>query len=269
MASLLRPIAVALCGVLLAGGAVLAAAPPPASGEDMEALKKQIQALVAGQIAIQKQLDEIKVMLRSAPAAAAAPAPGPVGIVDTVIETAGAVSKGSADAKVVIVEFSDYECPFCARYVRDALPQIARDYIDTGKVRYVFRNLPLESIHKNAFKAAVAVGCAADQGKGWPMHDQLFANQTALDAAALIGHGKAIGLDAARYEQCLTSDAGAPRVRQDQADAQKAGATSTPAFFVAVTTPGDTKVRAVRMIRGAQAYPTFKGAIDSVLASAK
>ena len=268
MACSFRPAAAVLCGLLLAGGRVLAAPPPPASSEDVEGLKKQIQALVAGQIAIQKQLDEIKAMLRAAPAAAA-PAPGPVGIVDTVIETAGAASKGSADAKVTIVEFSDYECPFCARYVRDTLPQIARDYVDTGKVRYVFRNLPLESINKNAFKAAVAAGCAGDQGKGWAMHDQLFANQTALDAPALIGHGKAIGLDAARFEQCLSSDAAAPRVRQDQADAQKAGASSTPTFFVAVTTPGDSKVRAVRMIRGAQAFPAFRGAIDSVLASAK
>jgi protein-disulfide isomerase len=267
MASSLRPIVGALCGLLFVASRVLGAPPPP-TNEDVEALKKQIQALVAGQIAIQKQLDEIKGMLRAAPAAAA-PAPGPVGIVDTVIETAGAASKGAATAKVAVVEFSDYECPFCGRYVRDALPQIARDYIDTGKVRYVFRNFPLDSIHKSAFKAAVAAGCAADQGKGWPMHDQLFANQTALDAPALIGHGKAIGLDAARFEQCLTTDAAAPRVRQDQADAQKAGASSTPTFFVAVTTPGDSKVRAVRMIRGAQAYPTFKGAIDSVLASAK
>jgi protein-disulfide isomerase len=248
------------------------AKPAEAQASDIETLKREIQALVAGQVAIQKQLDDIKTILARTPAAAApAPtaAPPPVSVVDSMIETAGAAFRGSATAKVAIVEFSDFECPFCGRYTRDTVPQLLKEYVDTGKVKYVFRNLPLESIHPSALRAAVAAECAGDQGKYWPLHDYLYANQTALDAPSILNGARTAGLDVTRFQQCIASDKPTTRIKKDQADAQQAGAGSTPTIFIAVTTPGDSKVRAVRLVRGAQAYPTFKGAIDSVLASAK
>jgi protein-disulfide isomerase len=246
-----------------------AAQQPAATNQDIEALKRQIQALIAGQIAVQKQLDEIKGMLKAGVAAPApaAPAPAPaIATVDTVIETAGAAVKGSPTAKVAIVEFSDYECPFCGRHAQQTIPQLTRDYVDSGMVRYIFKNLPLESIHPNAFQAAVAAECAGEQDKYWPMHDQLFANQRALDAASLVHHGRTAGLDVARFQQCVGSGKHDARIRQDLTEAGGVGATSTPSFFIAVVTPGDTKVRAVRMIRGAHPFATFKTAIDDVLA---
>jgi protein-disulfide isomerase len=185
------------------------------------------------------------------------------------LETAGNAVKGAATAKVALVEFSDYECPFCARYTRDTLPQLMRDYIDTGKVKYIFRNLPLESIHSSALRAAVAAECAGEQGKYWELHDQLFANQTALGASAIANYARTAGLDTTRFQACVSSDRHTARIKRDQADAQNAGAGSTPTIFVAVVTPGDSKVRAVRLIRGAQNYSTFKTAIDSVIAAAK
>ena len=247
-----------------------AAQQPAVTNQDIEALKHQIQALIAGQIAVQKQLDEIKLMLKAGAAAPAAPAPAPaVLIVDSLINTAGSASRGASAAKVAIVEFSDYECPFCARHAQQTVPDLAREYVDTGKVRYIFKNLPLESIHPNAFKAAVAAECAGEQGQYWPMHDLLFANQRALDAASLMKHGQAAALDAPRFQQCLDSTRHDARIRQDLAEGGRIGATSTPTFFIAVTTPGDTKVRAIRVIRGAYPYATFKAAIDSVLATIK
>lgn len=249
-----------------------AAQQPAVTNQDVETLKRQIQALIAGQIAVQKQLDEIKLMLKAGVAAAApaAPAPAPaVSIVDSIIDTAGSASRGTTAAKVAVVEFSDYECPFCARHAQQTVPDLAREYVDTGKVRYIFKNLPLESIHPNAFKAAVAAECAGEQGNYWPMHDLLFANQRALDAASLVTHGRTAGLDAARFQACLGSTRHDARIRQDSAEGGRVGATSTPTFFIAVTTPGDTKVRAVRLIRGAHPYATFKAAIDSVLATMK
>ena len=246
---------------------------PAPTNQDIEALKRQIQALIAGQIAVQKQLDEIKAMLKAgagaqAQAPAAAPAPA-IATVDHVIDIAGAAVKGAPTARVAIIEFSDYECPFCSRHALSTLPELAKEYIDTGKVRYVFRNLPLESIHPNAMRAAVAAECAGEQGKYWQLHDRMFANQRALDLTTLVNHSKAEGLDATRFQQCVSSDKYAAKIRADLTEAGRVGATSTPSFFVATLTPGDSKARAVRMIRGAHPYPTFKAAIDSVLATIK
>lgn len=244
---------------------------PPPTNQDIEALRREMQALIAAQIAVQKQLDEIKAMLKAG-AGVPAPAPAPaaaIANVDLVIDIAGAAVKGAATARVAIIEFSDYECPFCARHAINTLPELTKEYIDTGKIRYVFRNLPLESIHPNAMRAAVAAECAGEQGKYWQMHDRIFANQRALDATSLVNHGKAEGLDAARFQQCLISDKYTAKIRADQAESDRVGATSTPSFFVAVLTPGDSQARAVRMIRGAHPYPTFKAAVDSVLATIK
>jgi protein-disulfide isomerase len=243
----------------------------PATAADIEALTRQIQALLVGQAALQKEIQEIRALLQqqgaARPAAAPPAQPAPVTTVDTLVETAGAQSKGAAGARLTIIEFSDFECPFCGRYARDTYTQLDREYIATGKARYVFRNFPLESIHPNAFRAAAASICAAEQGKYWEMHDRLFQNQTALAAGALAGHAVAIGADAAKFNACMGSERATPRIRQDQADAQKAGVGSTPSFLIGVTTAGDTKVRAVRMIRGAQPFATFKATIDQLLAA--
>jgi protein-disulfide isomerase len=181
------------------------------------------------------------------------------------IDVAGAPAKGAAGARVAIVEFSDYQCPFCGRFYRDSLVQIQKEYIDTGKIRYVFRNLPLEAIHPNAFKASEAALCAGDQGKYWQMHDQLFQNQRALDPDALVAHAKAVGLDVAAFQQCLGSGKHEKRIRADMADAEALGANGTPAFFVGTTAPGD-KVKSGRFISGARPYADFKAAIDAALA---
>jgi protein-disulfide isomerase len=246
-------------------------AQPAPTNQDIEAIKRQMQALIAAQLAVQKQLDEIKAMLKAgagAPAQAAAPAPA-IANVDFVIDIARAAVKGAPTARVAVIEFSDYECPFCARHALNTLPELAKEYIDTGKIRYVFRNLPLESIHPNAMRAAAAAECAGEQGKYWQLHDRMFANQRALDATSLLNHGKAEGLDVTRFQQCLGSEKYTAKIRADQTESGRVGATSTPSFFVAVLTPGDSKARAVRMIRGAHPYPTFKAAIDSVLATIK
>lgn len=193
------------------------------------------------------------------------PPASPIANVDYMIDIAGAAVKGAPNARVAIIEFSDYECPFCGRHAASTLPAIAKAYIDTGKVRYVFRNLPLESIHPNARRGAMAAECAGEQGKYWQLHDRMFANQRALDVASLVNHAKAEGLDAARFQQCVASDKYSGKIRADLLESDRIGANSTPSFFVAVLTPGSSKGRAVRMIRGAHPYPVFKAAIDSVL----
>jgi len=147
------------------------------------------------------------------------------------------------------------------------MPQLQRDYIDTGKLRYVARDFPLESIHPQAFKAAEAAHCAGDQRAYWPMYERLFANQRALGPADLVGHAQALKLDAAAFQSCLSSGKYAATVRQGLADGQKAGVTGTPAFFLGTIQPDGSKVKVVRVLKGAQPYSAFKEAIDGLLAA--
>ena len=109
------------------------------------------------------------------------------------------------DAPVTIVEFSDYQCPFCRRFYATTLPAIKKEYIDAGKVRYVFRDFPLEELHSHARKAAEAAHCAGEQGKYWQMHDALFQNQGTLELPQLAEHARAVGLDSLVFNRCMSS----------------------------------------------------------------
>jgi len=174
-------------------------------------------------------------------------------------------SLGSAQAKVVVVEFSDYQCSFCARHVRATMPQIEQAYIKTGLVKYVVRDFPLEKIHHDAFKAAEAAHCAGERSAFWPMHARLFTRQTDLTLEELPGHAQALGLDVAAFRQCLESGKYAVRVHRDLAEGIRAGVNSTPSFFFGVPA-ADQKVRVVRMVRGAQPFDAFKEIIEGLLA---
>jgi protein-disulfide isomerase len=136
--------------------------------------------------------------------------------------------------------------------------------VETGKIKHVFLDFPLESIHKLAFKAAEAANCAGEQGKYWEMHDRLYENQRALEPWT--PHAEAIGLDVAKFEQCLSSGRQAEEIRRDMAEAQKAGITGTPAFFLAYTDANSSKVKTVTTMKGAQPFAAFKAAIDKLLA---
>src|SRR5262245_49978173 len=195
------------------------------------ALDDQIQELRKGQEAMQRQLDEIKKLLQARPAeAAAAPAAAPAGVnvAGMVLDLGANPIKGKADAPLTLVEFTDYQCPFCSRFTQNTLPDIAKEYIDSGKVRLALIDMPLESIHQHAFKAAEASHCAAEQGKFWEMHDRLFANQQSLDPWK--PHAEAVALDVAKFEACMGSGKYAEAIRADIALAQKVGATGTPSF---------------------------------------
>ena len=139
-----------------------------------------------------------------------------------------------------------------------------RDYIQSGKVKYVSRDLPLESIHPLAMKAAEATHCAGEQGKYWEMHDRLFAHQQELARPDLSKHAQALGLDMAAFDQCVDTGKSATRIRKDMAEAQSLQVTGTPTFFLGLTDPNGSQVKGVRMT-GAQPYQTFKDAIERLL----
>jgi protein-disulfide isomerase len=147
------------------------------------------------------------------------------------------------------------------------MPQIEKEYVETGKLKHIFMNLPL-AMHQNAFKAAEAGLCAGDQGKFWEMHDRLFENQKALGQEDLVRYAEAVGLDVAKFKSCLDSGKHAAEVNASMAEGQKAAITGTPSFLIGFIET-DGKVRAVRKIVGSQPFASFKSVIDELLSSIK
>lgn len=253
--------------VTLAIPLALAAAGTPARAQtssELAEFRRQIEDLRATQLAIQKDVQDIKAILlrvtESAPTAR-----GPVTEVSLDVPVAGRPMRGSPQATVAIVEFSDYQCPFCGRYVAQTLPRITSDYIANGRVQYFFVNLPIESLHPQAFRAHQAAICAGEQGRYWEMHDRLFANQAALAVDDLARHAGAVGLEMGEYETCFEDGRTAARIREDQALGQQAGAAGTPFFLVGTIEAGGTTVRAVRAISGAQPFAVFTQTLDELI----
>jgi protein-disulfide isomerase len=233
-----------------------------AEADDLSDLKKEVEALKQGQLQLQRELQEINALLRRRQS--------PVtDVPNVVLPIDGYPSKGSQSAKLILVEFTDYQCPFCSRHFQQTSPQIERDYVNTGRVRYVLRDFPIEAIHKDALKAAEAAHCAGEHGQYWPMHDRLFNNQNALAPEHLSAYASALGLDVKGFQQCLDSNKYSARIQQDLVDAQKVGVQATPSFLLGVAEPGGSSVRVVKMIAGAHPYPVFKEALDSLLSGQK
>lgn len=176
---------------------------------------------------------------------------------------------GDKNAKVTLIDFSDYECPFCKRHFTDTYPQLKKDYIDTGKVKMVFRDLPL-SFHQNAPKEAEAAECARKQGGDavyYKYHDQIFTKTTsngtglALDQLPIIA--KELGLNVNQFQTCLDSGEFKSEVDKDLADASKVGASGTPTFFIGKST-SNGEIEGIKVV-GAQPYSAFKVIIDEQL----
>lgn len=186
--------------------------------------------------------------------------------VNAKINIAGAPSLGRADAPVTIVEFSDFECPFCQRYVSSTLSLIKRDYVDSGKVRYVFLDFPLEQMHPKARKAGEAAHCAGEQGKFWEMHDMLFAKSSKLDVKQYSENAQQLKLDAAAFDACLASGKQSARINAGLASGRSIGINATPSFIVTKTDGGDMVTGGV-VITGAQPYERYRQAIEQALAT--
>ena len=166
---------------------------------------------------------------------------------------------GDKNAEIAIVEFSDFQCPFCARAHEDALANFKNsDYFKNGEVNLVYKHFPLSSIHQQAQKAAEASECANKQGKFWEYHDVLFANQNALDVNSLKNYASQIGLDTGRFNTCLDRNEAAAKVSNDLNQATEAGGRGTP-YFVLVNKEGETVA-----VSGAQPWPNLESAIKSL-----
>ncbi len=175
---------------------------------------------------------------------------------------------GNPDAPITIVEFSDFQCPFCARFHTQTLPSLLEEYIEQGKVKLVFRDFPIQSIHPNALPASVAAECANDQNKFREMHDALFENQNnwnrleISDALSLFSqYASDMQLDQELFDLCLNSGKHIPEIQNDLNDGRNYGISGTPGFFV-----GNDQIGFVEL-KGAQPFESFKKVIDAQLNS--
>lgn len=168
-------------------------------------------------------------------------------------------TKGLATAPVTVYEMSDFQCPFCRRFATETFPTIEKEYIATGKVRWIFINFPLTSIHPNAAAAAEFAACAAKQNRFWPTHDLLYGKQeqwaTLKDPGQFfMAQAPGLGLKRETLLACLESGAGRKQVQSDAAGASRAGASSTPSFYI----EGG-------MMAGAQPITVFRPILDSIV----
>ncbi|MFQ5803056.1 MAG: thioredoxin domain-containing protein [Candidatus Methylomirabilales bacterium] len=218
--------------------------------EDIAALRKELAE-------VKKELAEIKSVLRRARRPRKA-VRGPVKV-----GVAGKPSQGSQNAPVTMVEFSDYQCPYCRRYVSMVFPAIKKDYIETGKVKYVFRDFPIPALHPQSKKAHEAAHCAGEQNQYWKMHDILFENSKDLSLAALKRYAQKVGLDDDKFDDCLRTGRYAGTVEKEITDGRKVGVSGTPSFVIGPSGSGETITGTV--VIGAQPPATFKQVIENAL----
>lgn len=169
---------------------------------------------------------------------------------------------GSRNAPLTIVEFTDFQCPFCNRFFEETFPDLKKNYIDSGKVRFYSMDLPLDMLHPNALIAAQAGRCAQDQGQFWPIHDLMQANPTRLAMTALMGYAKQVGIDVTAFQQCIDSGKYKGAIERDAKEATSRGANGTPAFVIGKSTAVGVEGE---LLIGAQPYATFDEKLKSLL----
>ncbi len=206
-----------------------------------------------------RQLREVLQQLRAPQPAAAAPQRPADEKVK--VDLRGTHVMGRNDAPVTMVEFTDLECPFCRTFHTGTFEQIKRDFIDTGKVRFVSRDFPLD-FHANARPAALAVRCAGEQGKFWEMRHGVTVNGNALSRDTYFALARDLGLDMQGFGACLGNEKYKAAVDQDIAAAVAAGVSGTPTFVVGPTAPDG--VEGQRIV-GAVPYAVFENAIRAAL----
>ena len=220
--------------------------------------KEQGDAILKELKGIRQELKEIKKRGQAAPAPGRKARPTKASVA-----TLGNPILGDLKAPVTIVEFTDYQCPFCRKFYSNAYKELKKEYIDTGKLRFVLRDLPL-GFHQYAKPAAISAHCAGEQDKFWQMHDTLFEGGGKFKPDDILGYAKMLGLENNAFKSCLTSSRYNEGIEQDVKDANKAGITGTPGFVVGRTT--DNMVRGT-FISGTRPFSVFKAEIEKLLSA--
>lgn len=233
--------------------------------ESTPELKKEIEELKQGQKALQEDLKMIKKLLIQGNRPSQKPSPPQANVRDVEFELGNNPEKGSESASLVIVEFSDYQCSFCARHAKETYPEIYKKYINTGKLRYAILDNPLP-FHNMASKAAEAAHCAAEQGRFWEMHDKMMFNPESVNDLNAIA--SSFDLDMQKFESCMDEKKYAGKVASNLSLAKKLNIKAAPGFVIAASNPDDPqKVKGISFILGAMPFAQFQKEIDQALAS--
>lgn len=203
------------------------------------------------------------IVMRPAPAQQAGRSAPPIPTEPVSLE--GAPTIGVATAPVVILEFSDFECPFCARFAEGTWPEIKAKYVDTGQVQVAFRHLPL-SIHKRAQHAAETAACAGAQEKFWPLHDQIFATPGALEEQHLAEYARRVQVDQVEFDKCMRG-VGTATVKADVDIAKALKLTGTPAFLIGPRLD-QGRLKVATLLLGARPLADFDQAVRDALRQA-
>jgi protein-disulfide isomerase len=179
------------------------------------------------------------------------------------VALAGSHRIGSSRATVAVVEYSDYQCPYCREFYDQVYPRLKKEYVETGIVQFVHKDLPLTSIHPQALPAALAASCAGQQKRFWPMHDALYANHGALSPELYHRLAHEFGLDEPKFRVCLADSSREQFVMRDTAEALRLGINGTPSFVLG-RIEGD-ELSVAHLFRGAPGYEAFAQVIDKLL----
>jgi protein-disulfide isomerase len=186
--------------------------------------------------------------------------------IDGAINVAGHPAVGNANAPLVMIELGSYQCGFCRKHYLDTMPALRSNYIDTGKLRYVFFDFALDPRHKHAAKAAEAAHCANEQGRYWEFRGQLFRNSKSLAEVFLESHAEAVGLDVIAFRACLDSGRHAARLAEDRGLSRKLKVRGTPSFFIGRPNGNGEQVMLVKRISGARTVNFFAQQLDALYA---
>jgi len=237
---------------------VSAAASQPGK-DDLAKLKDQVAQLNAQQQQILASLDELKKMVRGPGQPELKPPP--------TMSVAGELYKGEPAAKVAIIEYADFQCPFCRRFESQVYPNIRDSYIQTGKLKYFHRDMPLV-FHQGAMPAARAVHCASEQGKFWEMHDAMLGDTASLTPADIDDRAGKLGLNVPDLDKCISSNRFADIIQRGISEASAMQVSGTPTFIIGTLDANGNVMSVKKTVVGASPFEAFKAAIDPLLASA-
>ncbi len=178
--------------------------------------------------------------------------------VDSILTIDGHPAIGSGDADIVLIEFSDFQCAFCRRHLNLVMPDLIREFIETGQVEYAFSDFPVEDRHPQAKQAAIAARCAHDQDKYWEMRQRLYISPAMLQETDLKEHAETAGLNTEEFDACLKSGRYEYAIRHDQSEGTKLRVRGTPTFFIGRRMPEGNRVRVEKSIIGHQPIDVFR-----------
>ncbi|GGO80119.1 thioredoxin [Marinobacterium nitratireducens] len=233
---------------------------------DVQELRKEQSAIKQDLLEIKRLLDEISAEENDSIKVETAKKLPDKPLLPITMDISSSPFLGKEDAPVVLIEFTDYQCPFCRRHFEQTYPRLVKEFVETGKLKIVLKEFPIQKLHPVAPRVAMAAQCAGGQGQYWAMHDLLFQNQRRTSIEDLEGLARSLSIDTVRFRQCLEQGEYAHQIRADFDLGVSAEVRGTPFFFIGPFNqeePGQVTVE--KYLYGAHSFDAFKRSIDSYL----